>query len=95
MYKQINDYFQAVSSPSLFGERFFLNILVFTGFMISFGMRCNMGMAKLEFDKMNNVSNTFLTCFHSAYSGNIKLCLHNHACLELMMIIAVLTQNET
>ncbi|KAL1139803.1 hypothetical protein AAG570_006780 [Ranatra chinensis] len=73
-------------------KRYTTAVLTCVGFVISFGMRCNMGMAKLEFFSPN--ASTWQTSFASV-GGGIEVMTHNCPQTVLKVIIISRDLNTT
>lgn len=73
------DKYMPAQCPCL-SARFTIATMTCIGFIISFGMRCNMGMAKLQFE--NVVS---MPISHSIYCFIIEIIIYNVTLYKLML----------
>lgn len=53
--RHIDKYVKA-QCPCITSVRYTIALMACLGFIVSFGMRCNMGMAKLQFENSNNTN---------------------------------------
>lgn len=64
--RHIDKYVRA-ECPCIHTTRYTIALMTCLGFIISFGMRCNMGMAKLQFENNGVSIRTILSSCHFGY----------------------------
>lgn len=82
--RHIDKYVKA-QCPCLNTIRYTVALMACLGFIVSFGMRCNMGMAKLQFE--NKVRDSFKRCSNN----NNKITFLNNRNMKNYSTVMILT----